>query len=370
MSSAVPIKHPIERPSLPDGMCRRPSSGRNPDMIDLRSDTLTKPTQAMRAAMASAEVGDDVWGEDPTIIELERRTADLLGHEAGLYCPTGTMTNLLGVWLLVERGRELLCDEEAHIIRAEVGGHADLHGITTRTWTTGHTGIPSVATIEDMLSVNSGHVDTQAVALENTHNFGGGSVLPVELLEQVSQLCADNGIRRHLDGARLWNAHVVTGVPLDRYGKLFDTISICYSKGLGAPVGSVLVSDAERIAKARKHRRAMGGSWRQGGMLAAAALYALDNHLDRLTDDHAAAAAMAAEILQRAPQALPNPPQTNIVVLRTGNRTGAEVAELAQERGVLVSVVGTRVVRAVSHLGISGEDCVEAGRIMGELLAG
>ncbi len=346
-------------------------------MIDLRSDTVTKPTDAMRAVMAEAPVGDDVYGEDPTVLELERRTAELLGHEAGLFCATGSLANLLGVRMLVEPGEEVLCDVGAHVARAEMGAHAAVHGLTMRTWPSAH-GRLDVERVAEIISPAAGpyQVSTAAVAVENTHNFGGGLVQPLEQLEAVGTLCRDRGVGYHLDGARLWNAHVVTGVPLSTYGRLFDTVSVCFSKGLGAPVGSVLVSSAAHVARARVQRKRLGGGWRQAGMLAAGALYALDHHLERLVDDHAAARTLASAVAERAPGSVDldavetNALRTNIVVLATGTRAAAPLAAAAAERGVLVSALGPQMVRAVTHLDVTADDCAEAGRVLGELLAG
>jgi len=324
----------------------------------------------MRAAMAAAEVGDDVYQEDPTIAELEARTADLLGHEAGLFVPSGTMSNLLGVWLNVPRGQEILCDEMAHIVRAEHGSHAALHGVTTRTWSSHGTGVADPDVIASLIAPPAGFlVTTAAVEIENTHNFGGGTVQPYEVLVAVNQVCRAAGVGLHLDGARLWNAHVASGVAMADYGRLFDTVSVCYSKGLGAPVGSVLVGGRDAIARARLERKALGGSMRQAGILAAGCLYALDHNVGRLADDHAAAVTLAAEVRERAPQALTTPPQTNIVVLDTGTRSAAEVVAAAQAAGVALSGVGPHAVRAVTHLDVTIDDCREAGRIVGALLS-
>jgi len=320
--------------------------------------------------MAAAEVGDDVYQEDPTIALLEARTAALLGHEAGLYVPSGTMSNLLGIWLDAQRGQEVLCDEAAHIVRAEHGSHAALHGITTRTWSSGGTGVANADVIAGMIAPPAGFlVQTGAVEIENTHNFGGGTVQPYETLVAINQVCREAHVNMHLDGARLWNAHVATGVALDAYGKLFDTVSICYSKGLGAPVGSVLVGRKDAIARARLQRKALGGSMRQAGVLAAGCLYALDHNIQRLADDHAAAAAMASEVRERAPQALGAMPETNIVVLSTGQRSSGEIVEAAAKQGVKISGVGPHTVRAVTHLDVTQDQCREAGRVLGGILA-
>lgn len=337
--------------------------------IDLRSDTITRPTAGMRAAMAAAEVGDDVYGEDPAINALQERVAELLGQEAGLFVPTGSMGNLLGVWSLVKPGQELLCDARAHIVRAELGAHAALNGITTRTWTSPD-GVGDAATIASLIAPATAYlVQTAAVALENTHNFGGGTIQPIEHLREVSAICRDAGVGLHLDGARLWNAHVATGVALSDYGRLFDTVNVCFSKGLGAPIGSMLVSDAETIARARVHRKRMGGGLRQAGILAAAANYALDHQLTRLAEDHANAAAFAAALGAEMPGAA-TAPQTNIVVIDTATKTSAEVIEAAARLGVKVSAVGPRTIRAVTCLEVNAEQATIAGQLIGRILAG
>ena len=341
-------------------------------MIDLRSDTLTRPTPGMLAAMASAPVGDDVYGEDPTVNALEARVAALLGHEAGLFCTTGSMANLLGVWCLVQPGQEVVCDVRAHIARAEMGAHAALHGVTMRTWDSAD-GVTDAATIAGVITPDAGPylVSTAAVALENTHNFGGGTVQPYDHVVEVSALCRAAGVGLHLDGARLWNAHVATGVALADYGRLFDTVNVCFSKGLGAPVGSMLVSSAENIARARVQRKRLGGGWRQAGVLAAAADHAIDHHLPRLGEDHVAAAAFAAGVVALAPGAVQLASvTTNIVVLDTGPLSGADVAAKAARAGVAVSALGPHMVRAVTHQEVSVEDATAAGRIVGGVLAG
>jgi len=339
-------------------------------VIDLRSDTVTRPTPAMREAMLAAPVGDDVYDEDPTVHELEARTAQLLGHEAGLFCATGSLANLLGVWLLVAPGQEVLCDVGAHIARAEMGAHAAVHGLTMRTFPS-ERGRLDVDQVRKIIAPNAGPylVSTAAVAVENTHNFGGGTVQDLEQLQAVEALCRANGIAYHLDGARLWNAHVATGVSLETYGRLFDTVSVCFSKGMGAPVGSVLVSGAANIARARVQRKRLGGGWRQAGMLAAAASYALDHHLDRLADDHAAARAFANAVSAHAPAAVDIASlATNIVVVDTGTAPAGPIAAAAAEHGVRVSALGPFMLRAVTHLDVSTNEAAEAGRILGELL--
>ncbi len=339
-------------------------------VIDLRSDTLTKPTDAMRAAMLTAPVGDDVYAEDPTVLELERRVAETLGHEAALFCATGSLTNLLGVRLLVEPGAEVLCDVTAHIARAEMGAHAAVHGVTMRTWPSVR-GMAQRDQIAQIIAPQAGPhlVSTTAVSIENTHNFGGGTIQSMDELDSIAALCRAHRLGLHLDGARLWNAHVATGIPMAEYGRLFDTVSVCFSKGLGAPVGSVLVASADRIAQARVLRKRLGGGWRQAGILAAGALYALHHHVERLADDHAAARAFAEAVAERAPHTVAaGTVETNIVVLNTGDRPGLEVAAAAADRGVGIAALGPFMVRAVTHLDVTYDQCVQAGEILGDLL--
>jgi threonine aldolase len=312
--------------------------------VDLRSDTVTRPSPGMRAAMAEAVVGDDVYGEDPTVIELERRVADLLGHEAGVFVPSGSLGNQLGLRLLVRPGEELVCDSLAHIARAELGAAAVFAGITFRTWPATR-GRLDVAAVGDLVAPNAGPylVSTAAIAVENTHNFGGGTVQPAEQVAAVQELARAHGLGLHLDGARLWNAHVASGAALSELAAGFDTASVCLSKGLGAPVGSVLVSSADRIVEARVWRKRYGAGMRQAGILAAAGLYALEHNIERLADDHTRAQRLAAAL-----GADPQTVDTNIVVLDVAD--AASVAAAAAERDVLVSALGPRFLRLVTHL--------------------
>ena len=341
-------------------------------LVDLRSDTVTTPTPGMRAAMASAEVGDDVYGEDPSVNALEAHVAELLGHEAGLFCPTGSMANMLGVRVLVPVGQELLCDSLAHVVRAELGGHAVLGQVTTRTWAAPR-GRLDAATALAMAVPDAGPylVSTAAIAVENTHNFGGGTVQPLEELQALRAGADDLGVAVHLDGARLWNAHVATGVPLSTYGGLADTVSVCLSKGLGAPVGSVLVASAERVAAARVWRKRYGGGMRQVGILAAAARYALDHQLERLADDHARARRLATAVAEVRPELVDvDAVETNIVVLdpTAAGRTAPDVAAAAREHGVVLSVLGPRTLRLVTHLGIDDDACEHAAGVLAKVL--
>ena len=238
--------------------------------VDLRSDTLTRPVPAMRAAMAAAEVGDDVYGEDPTVAELERRVAGLLGHEAGLFMPSGSLANQIGMRLHVAPGEEVIADSLAHVLRAEMGAAAVFSGITSRSWAAPR-GLLDPAQPLALMQPDAGayQVSTRLVVVENTHNFGGGTVQPLPALRELRAATRERGVALHLDGARLWNAHVATGTPLAAYGQEFDTVSVCLSKGLGAPVGSVLVGSAEAMAGARIWRKRYGGGMRQAGILAA-----------------------------------------------------------------------------------------------------
>jgi len=323
---------------------------------DLLSDTLTQPTPGMRRAMADAPVGDDVFGEDPTVRALEERVAGLLGHEAGLFSPTGSLANQLGVRLHVGRGQELVADQQAHVLRAELGAAATFSGITSRSWPS-ERGLLDPAGPMSLVTTGVGpyQVETALVVLENTHNFGGGTVQPVEAIRAVRSATQGLGVAMHLDGARLWNASVASGVPLADYGSQFDTVSVCLSKGLGAPVGSVLVGSAERMAEARVWRKRYGAGMRQVGILAAAGLYALDHHVDRLADDHARAARFAAACAQAAPTAVDaSTVETNIVVLDVGS-VGWEAPEFVAallEHGVRAYAVGPGRVRAVWHLDV------------------
>jgi threonine aldolase len=342
------------------------------DLVDLRSDTVTSPTASMRQAIAGAPVGDDVYGEDPTVNALEQRVADLLGHEAGLFVPSGSLGNQLGVRLLVPAGGELLCDQLAHVVRAELGGHAVLGGVTTRTWRAPRGRLDPEAVIE-MAAPAAGPylVSTRAIAVEDTHNFGGGTVQDLAAMRALRAYADAHGLTLHLDGARLWNAHVATGVPLADIAGLFDTASVCLSKGLGAPVGSVLVSTRERIVQARVWRKRYGAGMRQVGLLAAAGMYALDEHVARLADDHRRAAQLAAALAEVRPEVVDaGAVETNIVVLdlRSGPAAPA-LAAAARERGVAVSVLGEHVARLVTHLDVDDAGVAHASAVLTELLA-
>jgi threonine aldolase len=327
-------------------------------MIDLRSDTITRPTPGMRAAIADAEVGDDVYGEDPTVNALEAEVAELLGFEAGLFVPSGSLGNQLGIRLLVPPGKELICDTVAHLARAELGAAAVFSGITFRTWQA-RRGLLDVDAIAALITPNAGPymVSTAAIAVENTHNFGGGTVQPAAAVDKLRALAREQGVALHLDGARLWNAHVATGAPLRELAAGFDTVSVCLSKGLGAPVGSVLVSSTERIAAARVWRKRYGAGMRQAGILAAAGRYALAHHVQRLADDHARARRLAAAL-----GVDPSTVDTNIVALDVPD--AAAMAAAAREQGVLISVLSPRRTRLVTHLDVDDEGIDHAIKVL------
>lgn len=342
--------------------------------IDLRSDTVTRPSLAMREVMAGAEVGDDVYGDDPTTNSLEERVAALFGKEAGLFTPSGSLANQLGIRTLVKHGQELITETHSHIVRAELGAAAVFSGITTRTWLADR----GVLKAEDALAIARPHsgpylVSTVAIAVENTHNFGGGSVQPLDEIKKLRHGADEMGLALHLDGARIWNAHVASGVSLHEYGKYFDTISVCLSKGLGAPVGSVMVSTKERVAEARIWRKRYGAGMRQIGILAAAGHFALDHNIARLEEDHARAKKIAVALASVAPSVInPAHVETNIVGLDLSAlpMTAAEFASTCREAGLWMSALGPRFARLVTHMDFDDAQCDQAIEILKNALVG
>ena len=340
--------------------------------IDLRSDTVTRPSPAMRQAMASAEVGDDVYSDDPTVNSLEERVAALFGKEAGVFTPTGSLANQLAIRMLVAPGEELIAETNSHIVRAELGAAAVFSGITTRTWPAKN----GLLVAEDALEIarpNSGPylVSTTAIAVENTHNFGGGTVQPLDQIKALRKGADEIGVALHLDGARIWNAHVASGVAFNEYGKYFDTISVCLSKGLGAPIGSVMLSTKERVTKARIWRKRYGAGMRQVGLLAGAAHYALDNNIARLSEDHRRAKELAVAIAAIDKTFVdPALVETNIVGLDLANApyTAAELATLCREAGLWISALGPKYARLVTHLDFDDEQCAAAIEILKRVL--
>ena len=336
-------------------------------MIDLRSDTATRPTPGMRAAMASAEVGDDVLGEDPTINALQERVADYLGMEAALFVPSGTMSNQIGIRAHTQPGDELLCESTNHIYVWEAGGPAALSGVTCRT-IEGDYGVLDVTQLDDKIRpLNDHYVRTRIVCLENTHNRGGGRVYPIEKIQAISEWAHANDLTMHLDGARLWNAVVASGISGREWGKQFDSISVCFSKGLGAPVGSALAGTKEFIEKSKRIRKLFGGGMRQGGIIAAAALYAMDNHIERLAEDHANAQIIAEAVTDTPGLRLdPDVVETNLVWFEVDRELGTakEVSAHLREKGVLVSSTGPQVLRACTHLDVSKAQCLQAAELI------
>jgi threonine aldolase len=324
-------------------------------MIDLRSDTLTRPTEAMRKAMARAEVGDDVYGEDPTVRALEERTAEILGKEAAVFMPTGTMSNQVGLRAHTEAGDEILADATAHIIRSEGAAPAALSGIQVR----GLAGVNGIFTADDVLKAvrvphpfNPGtlYPPVKLLAVENTHNGGGGTIWPLERIVEVASAARSRGLALHLDGARLWNATAATGIPESKYASHFDSVSVCFSKGLGAPVGSALAGTKAFTERARRFKQQFGGGFRQAGVLAAAALHAVEHHRAELASDH--------EKARRLAEALTTIPivnldlaavQTNIVRFRLAGISAFDFVERCHAEGVHMLPAGSDAVRAVFH---------------------
>jgi threonine aldolase len=333
------------------------------NLIDLRSDTVTRPGPGMRAAMAAAEVGDDVFREDPTVNKLEERVAALLGKEAALFVPSGTMSNQTAVKAHTQPGDELICEANCHIYNYEAGGPAALSGVMCRT-IEGDYGVLDVSQLEDKIRpVNDHLVRTRLVCLENTHNRCGGKIFPLEKIQAISAWTRANGLILHLDGARLWNAIVATGIPAKTWAAEFDSVSVCFSKGLGAPVGSALSGTRDFIAKARRVRKLFGGGMRQAGVIAAAALYAVEHHVERLAEDHRNAQVIARAVAE-TPGLRLSPPEveTNIVWIDVDPAlaTGKAVMTALKERGVLVNSVGPRMLRACTHLDVSAAQAERA----------
>jgi threonine aldolase len=322
--------------------------------VDLRSDTVTKPTPGMLEAMWSAKVGDDVFGEDETINALEAKAAAMFGMEAGIFCPSGTMTNQIAIKCFTQPLDELIADQTAHVYRYEGGGIAFNSGVSTRLLE-GYRGIITAEMIEPEINAENIHYPhTSLVVLENTVNKGGGSCYTLNDIKPIADLCRDKGLKLHLDGARIFNALAHTGDAALDYGKYFDGISVCLSKGLGAPVGSVLLADKETIKYARRIRKVLGGGIRQGGFLAAAAIYALDHHVERLKIDHAHAVVLGEELARLPWVTNVIPVQTNIVLFDTVEPAAVVLAKLA-EKGIKASDTGKNRIRFVTHLDVHPE---------------
>ena len=327
-------------------------------MIDLRSDTITRPTPAMLAAMMAAPVGDDVFGEDPTVNALEQKAARLFGMEAALFCPSGTMTNQLAIRTHVRPGDEVICDQISHIYLYEGGGIA-VNALASVALLAGERGKLTPDLIAPAINnPNDVHRPiSRLVSLENTVNKGGGCYYTLPELAAIRQLCDEHGLALHLDGARLFNALVETGDAPEAYGRIFDSISICLSKGLGCPVGSLLLGSGTFIAQARRFRKLMGGGWRQAGFLAAAGIYALDHHVERLKIDHSRARQIGHILAGQPEVAAVLPVDTNIVIIRLiDGITNTDYVAKLKEQGILAVAFGPQLVRFVTHLDLTDED--------------
>jgi threonine aldolase len=338
--------------------------------IDLRSDTVTKPSPAMRQAIANAEVGDDVIDVDPTCQRLEQLTAEILGKEAAVFMPSGSMTNQVGVRIHCKPGDEFICEAGCHIYNYEQGAFAQLSGVVAKT-VEGKAGVLHVDQLRGLIRPHNEHlVTTRMVTLENTHNRGAGKIQAYENVVAICAWAREASLRTHLDGARLWNATAATGIAEAEWARHFDTVSVCFSKGLGAPVGSALAGPKEMMQEARRHRKLFGGAMRQDGIIAAGALFALQNNRSRLGEDHANAQVLAAAVKQADGLSLwPEEVETNIVIFRVEPKLGsaAEFAAEMKGQGVLSLAIGPQQVRLVTHLDVNEAQCKRAGQIIVEM---
>ncbi|TML80855.1 MAG: aminotransferase class I/II-fold pyridoxal phosphate-dependent enzyme [Actinobacteria bacterium] len=337
--------------------------------VELRSDTFTKPTPEMRRAMAEAVVGDDVWGEDPTANALQEQCAALFGKEAGLFVPSGSMGNEVAIKALTNPGEEVIVEASAHVIEAEVGAPATISQVIVRALP-GRRGVFDLDELADAIRLPSRFfTHTSLVCLENTHQGSGGAVVPIEAFRDMAKVARDRGVRVHLDGARIFNASVASGVHVREYAAEVDTLSFCFSKGLGAPVGSMLLGQKEEIERARRVRKMLGGGMRQVGVLCAAAKVALETGIERLADDHANAKRLAAGIAEAWPGSIdPAGVETNILYVYTGDQDAEVTAGALKEKGVLVGPMGARRLRLVTHRDVDAaaiERAIDAFRALG-----
>ncbi len=337
--------------------------------MDFRSDTFTKPTPAMLEAMLKAPVGDDVFGEDPSVNELEARMSALFGMEAAVYCPSGTMSNQVAINVHTRPGDEVICSSLAHVYIYEGGGIAFNSGAQTRPLE-GDRGMITAAAVEAAINPDDVHkARTSLVCLENTSNRGGGCCYDQEEIERIKAVCSQHGLRLHLDGARLFNALLATGQTAAQYGQTFDSISVCLNKGLGCPMGSVLLGNRDFIKEARRVRKKLGGGMRQAGYMAATGIFALDNHINRLADDHAHAKKIAAALLEQTFVGHMLPVETNILIFDVhGGWTPVKFRDYLEREGIRVMAISPTQVRMVLHLGITPEmvdKTIEVLRIMG-----
>jgi threonine aldolase len=339
-----------------------------PKVIDLRSDTVTKPTPAMRRAMAQADVGDDVFGEDPTVNRLQERAAELFGREAALFVPSGTMGNQIAIKVHTQPGDEVILEEASHIFNSEMAMMAAFSGVIPRP-------IPSERgwlrweQIESAIRPNVYYyAQTRLICLENTHNFKGGSIYPLEWAREIIEKAHERGLKVHLDGARIFNAAVATGRSVKELTEGFDSVMFCLSKGLGAPVGSMLVGSAEFMKEARRVRKMLGGGMRQVGILAAAGLYALEHHIERLAEDHENAQILA-QALREIPEVRLEPVETNIIIFELTKTPAEKLITELKKRNILALAIGPRRVRLVTHLDVSCADVLRAACALQEILS-
>ncbi len=332
-------------------------------MIDLRSDTVTRPSPAMREAIAKAEVGDDVFGEDPSVNLLQKRVAEILGKEAGLFVTSGSMGNSLAIKSQTLPGDEAICEAGAHVFNYESASAAFLSGVQFHP-IPGKQGVITAEQITAAIRPEADHFPrTRLVCLENTHNRAGGTIFPLKEIRRIHEAAKFHNLKMHLDGARLWNASVATGISMKEYAQYFDSVSVCFSKGLGAPVGSLLAGDGDLIRRAHRNRKIFGGGMRQAGILAGAALYAIDHNIDRLAEDHRRARKLA-----EAVSALPGlfvdleSVHTNLIFIELRNSTisAAEAVETLRKQGVLIMATGPNRLRAVTHLDVSEQEIDQA----------
>jgi len=339
--------------------------------IDLRSDTVTLPSPGMREAIASAPVGDDVYGEDPSINALQNKMADMLGKQASLFVVSGSMGNGVSVKTLTQPGDEVILESSAHIVKYEAGSAAILSGVLLK-MLEGSNGMLTAEQIEAAINPKNVHCPpTTVISLENTHNSGGGTIYPLDEIQRIHKLAKKHGIRMHLDGARLWNASVATGIALKEYARYFDTVSVCFSKGLGAPVGSIIAGSKEIIKIAHKNRKIFGGGMRQAGFLAAAAQYAVDHNIQRLSEDHKNARLLAEGIVSLPGITIDlNAVQTNIIYIQVegGPLAAPDIVKALNKKNIFILALGPNRLRAVTHLNISEEDILQTIQAFTDLL--
>jgi threonine aldolase len=333
------------------------------NFIDLRSDTVTKPTPAMRKAMAEAEVGDDVFGEDPTVNALQEKVARILGKEAAIFVPSGTMANQLAIKSHTQPGDEVIIEGTSHPYNFEGGASAALSGVQFYCLK-GVRGILEASQIEEAIRPDDHHFPvTKLICLENTHNRGGGAIYPIEKIVKIHRLAKSKGLSLHMDGARLWNASVATGIKPAEYAQWADSVSVCLSKGLGAPIGSMVTGSKIFIDRVHRFRKMFGGGMRQVGVIAAAGIYALDHHIERLKEDHQNAKRLALGLKEfKGVSINPDHVETNIIIFSTADTgmTAAQVTEAMKKEGVLIHAFGKTQIRLVTHLDVSSEDIEKA----------